>query len=264
MKTQQPSFWTSTETPDVSIFQITGLGKQNGVCDDRVLYQESDTATYYGIADGMSGKRFSGLGADLSLHITQQFIEEQGISEMIDRPFHDELPGELVKRLRNGFMDAMEQLGCKLDDLASTLLLIAIDRQTKQYVIVHIGDGAVLGVRKSGEIQFISEPDNPMGGGFTWMTTGLYAINHTRYLFESAHDLKRIVLVSDGADMICLRKSFSLRAGRLIKQGSRRDIQDYLLHYRPADDASCIVVDFPSGGDDSNGNKEENDHEKSR
>lgn len=244
MKTQQSESWTVTETECASVFQITG-SKQNGTCDDRVIFQESNTAFYYGVADGMSRKRFSGLGAELSLRITQQYIENQGISKIIEHRFHDELPGEMVKCLRHSLLIEMERLSCELDDLASTLLLIAIDKLTKQYIIVHIGDGAILGIMKGDDLQFLSEPDNPMGSKFTWMTTRRNLIYHTRFLFGSTDNINRIVLVSDGADMVCFRKTFSLRAGRILKQGKRRDIQEYLFHYHPVDDATCIVVDFP-------------------
>lgn len=108
---------------------------------------------------------------------------------------------------------------------------------------VHLGDGAILGVKGEGAPQFISAPENGVTAQYTWLTTSDGALGHLRVAFGRSAPWRRVVLVTDGARALCCGRNIPLRARELLARGGAAEVLAAVRESRPEDDASCIVLD---------------------
>jgi len=142
------------------------------------------------LADGVSSNRYSGMGATVATQIACR--------EMCDN-FKTYYSGKLssrdfVQRIQDG-MHQRNADNCDLNQMKSTLLLCAICKD--QYIIGHIGDGAILCFGK--ESYVISPPQkNEVGGTATYTVLDYNADEHFRFKKGNIEDLDGFLLTSDG------------------------------------------------------------------
>lgn len=225
---------------------ITGrTNLENGRdCEDITLIDQVDSIRFYGLADGQSGKCYCREGADDVLKAVFKYISDKGIRRMSQCKYIDELQYEIVKLVR----ECISELACSKDvdpsEFASTLLAFSYDVRNGDYVLIHIGDGCIIGDTPTKEPSIISFPENGFTSRYTWLTTSQEVLSHTRISFGNIETLKRIIMVTDGASNITKGKNLLEKAKDVLHNGSRKDIIHYIMSGDPEDDAGCIVVDF--------------------
>ncbi len=213
-------------------------------CEDILCSIELSDFVFCGLADGQSGMPLCKEGATAALHHLGGWILRQGIQNLIHARFPDEIPFLLMKELRCTLLALAEATGNPLAHYASTFIAIAIDPQSGEYVLFHLGDGCALRVLHDDSVQMLSSPDNPLLGSQTWLTTSNNATSHLRFIHGSTVSQKRIVLLSDGTGLY-RGKNILPRTRSLIANGSEQDFLDYWAVHPPVDDSSCILLDFP-------------------
>lgn len=230
----------------ITISQQTGeRHKQNQTeCEDVVYTREHAFFHCCGIADGQSRKRYCTVGAQNCLITAADFLENKGIESLSSYRFTDELQFELIRGIRECIRTLSEEYRVDADEFASTLLLFSFNPETGNYAAVHLGDGCILGVLPNQTLRMISTPDNGMTAQYTWLTTSEDALFHLRFLFGNVKRYKRIVLLSDGAVCLCRGQNIPPQAKALIAGARPSEIVSYLRAASPADDASCIIIDF--------------------
>ena len=125
---------------------------------------------------------------------------------------------------------------------------MAVDANTKDYLIIHLGDGSVVGVNTENSSIMLSAPDNGITSRYTWLTTSADAMKHLRIYKGSVENLKRIVLVTDGATMLCRGRNIVKKAEHILcDMENPCNIINTIKKGDPLDDASCIVVDLEGG-----------------
>lgn len=225
---------------------LTGVHHQKAgaPCEDTCFMMETPELCFYGLADGQSGKRFGREGGAACLEVLAEYIREQGIDGLLNRPFPDELPYLFMKQIRERLLTLAREQGGAFTDYASTLLAVAVDPATGRYFFVHIGDGCLIGIRQNGTSVMLSALDNDFLSRYTWLTTSEHGISHLRTGHGSIQNLHRLVLLTDGATALCRGRNIPRRAGELLRCGTQAEILAFLKASQSGDDAGCILLDL--------------------
>lgn len=226
--------------------QTTGENhrRRNETLQDVVLISQENGLSIFGLADGQSGRSHSAEGGRCVLNRIADCIKAHGLREFARCSYQDELKYVLMRNIRRALADLKDELGLSdVRELSSTLMMIAVDEKTGEYMTIHLGDGAIIGARSDGSIRIVSEPENGMTSQYTYLSTSDDAMMHLRIAFGRIHSYSRIVMVTDGAASICRGSNISLRSRRLIQEAQRDDFAGILSADAPLDDASVIVVD---------------------
>lgn len=237
----------TTHTIRPAFYQKCGQMHTAGNCEDSIFTRTDNTLLFYGLADGKNGSCYGTLGGSTCLEILANLFSKNGISMLANQNFPDELPCQFMKEIRQGLQTLCTTHGGTPEDYASTLLAIAIDSNTGQYIISHLGDGCALGVYADGTVRIISPPENGITRQHTWFTTSPYAIPHFRISFGSIAQIARIVLMTDGAKSLCSGGNLLWQAQKLIQHETADQILSYLEDHPSGDDTSCIILDLSHG-----------------
>lgn len=225
---------------------VTGMRnkERDAECEDIIYINETTRIKFYGLADGQSGKKYCRDGGREVLDAIFRYVVCKGISQMIQYEHVDELRYELIRVARSKIAE-MALIGEEeKTEYASTIVVFAYDSQTDDYVLIHLGDGGILGQKKDGEVIMLSSPENGLTTNYTWLTTSQEALNHLRIGFGKINGYKRVLMITDGATVLVRGKNISDRALKYIDGQRREDIVNYLCESNPTDDASCIIIDF--------------------
>lgn len=214
------------------------------MCQDAALFGERGELAFYALADGQSGTRFGAEGAQAVLAVIRAYIERRGLALLASYVYTDEIQYELTQLLRRELRRLSHLHGAPETEFGSTAVVFAICRRTGRYMTLHLGDGAILGVRREGTLQLISAPENGVTGQYTWLTTSDGVPGHLRIGFGRIGPWRRIVLLTDGAGALCCGRNIPPRSRLLLMRGEAEEILAAVEKSRPADDASCIVLDL--------------------
>lgn len=226
-------------------FQVTGtVHTGQGVpCEDAVLCRDSGKTSFYGIADGQSGKRHCLLGAEKSLAAVCEYIMQRGIDRLSSYAYVDEIRYELIRAVRDCIEKCAAEYASEREEFSSTLNVIVIDRESGEYMTVHLGDGCIVGILENGELRMMSAPDNGITARYTWLTTSADALMHMNVTFGNVSEYNRLLLMSDGAECLCRGRNISRRAQCVMEEYSPDEIIGFVMNSKPRDDASCIIVE---------------------
>ena len=229
----------------VSHSQVAGKHhRENGQsCEDVVLLQKSQNCLFCGIADGQSGAEYGAEGGRVCLQAVADYVTETGIENIIHATFPDELPCAVVHTFRKRLTTLAETTCADFKAFASTLLAIAVDLRTGEYVIFHLGDGCTVSISHDGDAEVISAAENILTPYTTWLTTSKNAVSHLRVTFGCVQNQKRFLLLSDGAVCFYRGRNIPRRTKDLLRAGSQTELQEHLAASDPCDDATCVVLD---------------------
>ena len=229
-----------------SYTQIKGSScrEKRKASEDAVWIQTARDYLFCGLADGQSGAEFGAEGGRVCLKAVADYMETAGIRTLLDAPFPDELPYPIVKTFREKLLLLAKKKAVPFQSFASTLLAAAVDLKTGRFLLIHLGDGSAVGIPNLGEPVIISAPDRGLTSCHTWLTTSDCAVFHLRISFGTLENQKRLLLLSDGAACFCRNRDIPWRVKELLKNGSQRELSEYLMQSNPGDDATCIILDY--------------------
>ena len=229
-----------------TIYQQTGLrnilsGKQ---CGDVIFFRETPSLLFYALADGQSNKSHGHDGGVVALNCIADYIQNTGILNMIAMPFLDEIPFLLTREFRKALLSAAQQQNHSFADYASTVVAIAVDPVYGNYLIAHLGDGCIIGVQQNNSEIMLSPPENVFSTQHTWLTTSEFILPHFHIRIGEIQNLRRIILLTDGAVPLCRGKNIQSRAKKILLDEDPTRILELLKKSTIHDDASCIVLDI--------------------
>ena len=213
-------------------------------CEDVVLIRATNDYLFCGLADGQSDTKYGVDGGRKCLEAIFDYIGSTGSDNLLNTPFPDELPCAFVKSYRKELLPLAESNSTSINEFASTLLAIAVDLRNGKYILLHLGDGCVISIPRTGDPIPISAPENGITSYHTWLTTSDSAVSHFRVTFGSFANKRRLLLMSDGATCFCRGREIPWRAKDLLKESSHSEIYDRLIQSNPVDDATCIILDI--------------------
>lgn len=166
------------------------VGNTHNVCQDHTEYMVSNNVHVGALADGVSSNRYSDKGAKaVTLIACQEMCEnfkKYYSGELSSRDFVQTIQTKMNLKYANEY---------DLNQMKSTLLLCAIYKN--DYIIGHIGDGAVLCFGR--ESYVISPPqENEIGGTATYTILDYNADEHFRFKVGNIDELDGFLITSDG------------------------------------------------------------------
>lgn len=168
----------------------------NTPCQDKVFSLNYNDNCIVSLADGAGSAKYSHLGAeavtkficqDIDRNFEQYFKEEDGFV----------IKKLLIQSIQQLLQSVAEYNNCTINDLASTLLMVAI--KNDNFIIIHIGDG-VIGYLSNKELKVASKPKNGEFVNTTIFTTSTNVLASMKIIKGKINDITGFVLMSDGTE----------------------------------------------------------------
>lgn len=175
--------------------QGTGHRKAGIPCQDCTLTYSLKGVHVVTLADGAGSACLSHFGARaVTSAIAHAVVRDfQCLITMSDEGIRAWARGVITYALEG----VAEKEACRLSDLSSTLLLVAVKKQ--RFLALHIGDG-VIGCFKHHDLFVLSAPENGEFANQTWFTTTLSQADSLRVYRGDASSISGFVLMSDGVE----------------------------------------------------------------
>ncbi len=185
--------------------EVIGRGheKKEIPCQDKTYKFQYNGVSVIALADGAGSAKMSHFGAS---RITE-FISKD-LAERFDLYFNDKdgvnVKKTLIASLKNELNDLSQDLSCEINDLASTLLFVAV--KDDFFIIGHIGDG-VIGYLKNHELRVATHPCNGEFTNSTVFVTSNNVLNHFQLLKGKRNgNINGFVMFSDGTENVLYDK----------------------------------------------------------
>lgn len=189
-----------------SYYAARGRGhKEKGIpCQDKVWYRSSCGAQVVALADGAGSARWSHYGAEETVkRITRQLAAH--FEEFYACEDAYEVSRRILGEIRKGLRRLAAKRKCRVEDLASTLLAVAV--KDDRFLMIHLGDGAI-GYLKNGIVRTASRPTNGEYVNSTVFTTSSSAARLMTLCKGPANEIDGFILMSDGTgDSLYNRKA---------------------------------------------------------
>ena len=223
--------------------------KHDIVCQDAIASHRKDN--FYGIAlaDGAGSLKYSDFGAQLITKISLRFVEHN-YDAIYDGTINQ---SEMIDKIENYLMKKAQKFKIKFEELGSTLQIVCI--KDDRFIFIHIGDGVISYVNKSGLVEVLSHPMNGEFSNQTFFTTTKYE-NRLRLGLGEIKDAQSFILMSDGmSDSFYINKTKQMhmstsRFARFLHIHGMQEAKKYYLSVikeyimnRTGDDISLIVID---------------------
>lgn len=225
--------------------------REGKVCQDKICILTRNGVTTAALADGCGSARLPELGAEaVTRRICQLFCDR--FEEFMHNPAGAEVKQEILRQLYEVLDECCRNHGCVREDLASTLLAVAL--RGDSYLMLHIGDG-VIGYVKEGRVRVASVPDNGEFANETTFVTAPDAFVSLRIAKGRNGAIEGFVLMSDGCEASLYKRADAVLAPILARQVYRLGItsEEYFqssleqslaetISHQTTDDCSMILA----------------------
>lgn len=235
--------------------QGTGHKKTGVPCQDKTLRMEWNGVHVIALADGAGSARLSHYGAERVVRDVAAYIAEH-FQECFDCNDARKVKQELLETLHQGLSAEALQHGYGVKDLASTLLLAAVNE--KNFILAHIGDG-VIGYLDGDTLKDASTPDNGEFSNVTTFVTSAETLASMRLFKGELKSKDAFVLMSDGTEQSLYHKQSKTLAKVVVKLMHRTSLiaeetmelrleEDFtsVISKRTQDDCSIAILVRPS------------------
>ena len=167
-------------------------------CQDAICYEECKSVKAIALADGTGDTDYAGKGAYYSARVLARLLAEnfEELHGMEDR----QVQFNVITNVRTELYKICDEYGVSMSQIHSTLVGVAIDESTGEYIAVHLGDGRIDVRDADGESEeyTISWPENGRSGNTTYLTSMKGAGKHVRITRGTVGDIGEFRLLSDG------------------------------------------------------------------
>jgi hypothetical protein len=195
--------------------EIQGRGhiKTETPCQDKTKQLLQNNVNVIALADGAGSAKLSHYGAECVVENISAYIADNFL-QLIENADGKQVKLDIMNELKLALNNKAIELNCKVNDLASTLLLVAVFEDL--YIIVHIGDG-VIGYLDDTELKIASSPDNGEFANVTTFVTSSEALPSMRLFKGNINNISGFVIMSDGTEHSLYHKPTKTLAKSTIK-----------------------------------------------
>ncbi len=199
----------------------TGHVISNMPCQDSSCIKQTKSALIVAVSDGLGSAAHSHVGSSTVCQVAVTHIatklREQNITHQkhVQRSWlhwftrkpkqtsirYEQLCADAFTHAREALITIAQQHAHDLREYGCTLLLAIV--LPDYWAVMHIGDGAVVGIYADDNVQTISTPDNGEFVNFTYPITSPTYLAQVRFA-EKNESLHGIVLMSDGVQPMCI------------------------------------------------------------
>lgn len=184
--------------------QVCGRGhiKNHVPCQDQTKTIYENGTYVIALSDGAGSAKLSHFGASCVV---------ESISQLFAHSFDDLFNCEDGRQVKLAIMEKIladlsakaEDYNCALQDLAATMLVVAVNQE--RFIIAHLGDG-VIGYLHGDILKTASSPSNGEHANETYFVTSRDAITTMRLFKGAVNDISGFVLMSDGTEQSLYNK----------------------------------------------------------
>ena len=195
--------------------EVQGRGhiKTDTPCQDKTITLTRNGVNIIALADGAGSAILSHYGAERAVNCVAGYLSDN-FSDLIENEDGKQVKQQILETVRNSLESIAAERECKLGDLASTLLAVAVFEDN--YLIVHVGDG-VIGYLDGAELKIASLPDNGEFSNVTTFVTSNEALASMRLIKGKVNDIAGFVIMSDGTGQSLYHKATKTLAKATIK-----------------------------------------------
>jgi uncharacterized protein YsxB (DUF464 family) len=195
--------------------EVQGRGhiKTASPCQDKTIVCSRNGVSIIALADGAGSAKLSHLGAECVINSASDFIADNFLS-LIENSDGRQVKLLILETINANLEKIAEEYECTLNDLASTLLLVAVCEEW--YIIIHIGDG-VIGYLDGTDLKIASFPDNGEYSNITTFVTSSNAPISMRLFKGNINDISGFIIMSDGTEQSLYHKSTKTLANATIR-----------------------------------------------
>lgn len=196
-------------------YKETGIRhiERGKACEDSVFnYTAKDGVTSIALSDGAGSYKYAELGSKITSEVAAKFMAEK-----FDRLY--ELDKDtIVEYIQHEILVPINEAAAEKDEesiqFSATLLCVAIHPDGR-YLVIHIGDGAIVGLNHDNECKVISiyEHDGPVN-----QTTFVTIPGTEAFAQKGKSDYATFVLMSDGPEDFLVNEQGASTRVRLMQQ----------------------------------------------
>ncbi len=190
---------------DIIQCKVQGRGHQKShiPCQDQIYTLNKNNVQVIALADGAGSARLSHYGAlEATKRICQLFTEE--FDQIYENDDGISVKQFIIEKLHYTLSLVSQRLQCNIQDLASTLLFVAV--KDHHMISGHIGDG-VIGYLKGDHLNVLSTPKNGEYINSTYFITSQSAFKTMKLVKGDVSSINGFVLMSDGTEESLYNKS---------------------------------------------------------
>lgn len=195
--------------------EVQGVGhkKSNIPCQDKTFELVQNDVHIIALADGAGSASLSQHGAELVVRVAAEYMAAH-FQELLDCDDGRLVKQQFLQVILDNLLEKANALNCLVRDLASTLLLAAVNSES--FILAHIGDG-VIGYLDADKLKVASLPDNGEFSNVTTFVTSDSALASMRLFKGKLKSKDAFVLMSDGTEQSLYHKKDKELANVIVK-----------------------------------------------
>lgn len=171
-------------------------GKEN---EDAYKILVNGDYVYCIVSDGAGSSNFAKEAAWCTVDAAGDFCYKNGKEFFIDEKDNAK---HLIFNVQQALFERAKELKTDLSQMMCTIVLLAINTKTHQYVTVHIGDGLIAKMTKD-KTEIISYPENGVTKQYTYMVNSPNVMKHLRIKSSDFKSKTEFFVCTDGAVEDC-------------------------------------------------------------
>lgn len=172
------------------------IGKEN---EDAVKIVVNGEYVYGIISDGAGSSNYAKEAAWCTVNSAGDFCYKTGSEFFKDEK---ETARYLIFEVQQALFERANELNTDLSQMMCTLVLLAVNTKTMQYVTVHIGDGLIANTTKD-KTKIISYPENGATKQYTYMVNSPNVMKHLRIKSDTFESDAKFFVCTDGVTENC-------------------------------------------------------------
>ena len=199
----------------VACCEVQGGGHRNAhvPCQDKTFAVSLAGSDVIALADGAGSAKLSHYGAERVACCVATYIAEH-FNDCFGCETGQKVKQRLVELIESELRQEAENRGCEIRDLASTLLLAAVNGE--HFILVHVGDG-VIGILDGETLKVASYPENGEFSNETIFVTSRDVTHAMRIYRGTLNDKCAFVLMSDGTAQSLYHRQTQTLAPVIVK-----------------------------------------------
>lgn len=192
---------------DIATYTLALQGRghvKTGVpCQDKVYSVEDNGTTCLVLADGAGSASHSHFGAEATCKATARLLCSD-FDVCYSSSDVANVQSEILSSILDALKEVSEEHNCRMSDLASTLLFVAV--KDGNFLAGHLGDG-ILAFSRDQRLKAAKKPDNGEFANSTCFVTSANAAHRLQLFKGGLNEITGFVLMSDGTAESFYRRS---------------------------------------------------------
>lgn len=166
------------------------------LCQDSVFSARNGAIIAIALSDGAGRDNWAAVGAKTACMVAAQYCADH-FFDLIGKS-EESIRFDFISSIRSALFHMRQNVNTSVKSFGATCIAVAVNKETKEMLCIHLGDGCILAQKQSGDLQIISHPQNGISKAHTNLTTSFTGTDNIRILSGTINSYSNLLLVSDG------------------------------------------------------------------